>query len=429
MIKAVLALLVAALTAAVLLTPNPDPPAFDLEAANDAPPVAVCPVEEGSGRITTVGIASEEGGEGRLTGFAGGSAIGAVAFNTGVSGSAAVPVADVAAVGTAAGLVELPGATSAAAALLTGAESVALDTCQSVPAQQTLLAGGSTIAGQQFQLHLMNPYAGEALVDLVVQSESGLETAPQLRGISVPARSSIVLDLSELLPGRASLSIAVEVVNGGVMAAGRFGVGSDVALWHAVEPALDWFVPVPASGLGGDLVISSGIGAEIEYQLDEYGPEGLIEASQEGVIPERGTSVVPLSEFGFEVASAFRVISTQPVAVFLRSVSDTTVAMSSGSTATAASWLLPGAGLAPGSSGSTTVLNAGLEDATVVVSAHREQSVTQEVSVPAGTVVEIPALGGGANAYTIRGEGSLVPLWTTTAAGVAYSSGVSIGDE
>jgi hypothetical protein len=387
-------------------------------------------VEEGSGRSTTVGIASSVNGEGRLTAFAGGAPVGSTQFSTGASGSAAVALAEVAALGTAAGLAELPGPQSAAGSLLLGAESVAVESCVATPVQQTLLAGGATVSDEQYQVHLMNPYAGEALVDLIVQSESGLETAPMLRGISVPSRSSVLIDLTEVLPGRETLSITVEAVSGSVMAAGRYGVGVDVALWHSVAPALDWYVPVPASGAAADLVISTGVSADVEYQLDVYGPEGVVEAFQEGVVPGRGVAVVSLAELGFEVASAMRVVSTQPIAVFLRTKTEAGVAITSGATAPASRWLLPAAGLAPGNTGSTVILNAGLDDATVVVTAHREQSAAEQYVVAAGTVLEVDPIEGNANAYSVRGEGSLVALFvTTTPTGTAYSIGVPIPDE
>lgn len=430
MIRALLSVGVAAMAVAVLLAPGPDTPAPEASAPLNPPSVAVCPVEEGSGRSTTVAIASAPNGAGRLTTFAGGAAAGSVQFDTGASGSAAVPMADVAAVGTAAGLAELPGPRSAAGALLVGAESVAMQTCLSTPDAETLLTGGSTTADRQFQVQLMNPYAGQAMVDLIVQSESGLETAPQLRGITVPSRSSVVLDMSEILAGRESLAIAVDVVEGGVMTTGRFGAGADVALWRSTPPALDWYVPVPTSAFGGQLLISTGIGAEVEFQLDLHGPEGLVEAFLEGVVPERGVAVVPISDLGLEKAGAVRVVSTQPVAVFLRSVADSGVAITSGSPVTAPTWLIPAAGLAPGSAGSVVVLNAGLDETMVVVTAHGEQPASKEVSLPGGAVVGIPAFEGRANSYTVSGEGSLVALWVTrTKTGRAYTLGVPVVDE
>lgn len=430
MIRALFALTLAALAATVLIIPVLEAPETEPVSAIDPPPVAVCPVEEGSGRSTTVGIASSVNGEGRLTAFAGGGPVGSTQFSTGASGSATVALADIAALGTAAGLVELPGPQSAAGSLLVGAESVAVESCVATPVQQTLLAGGATVSDEQYQIHLMNPYAGEALVDLIVQSESGLETAPTLVGISVPSRSSFLVDLSEVLPGRETLSITVEAVSGSVMASGRYGVGVDVALWHSVAPALDWYVPVPASGAAADLVISTGVSADVEYQLDVYGPEGVVEAFQEGVVPGRGVAVVSLGELGFEVASAMRVVSTQPVAVFLRTKTEAGVALTSGATAPASRWLLPAAGLAPGNTGSTVILNTGLDDATVVVTAHREQSAAEQYVVAAGTVLEVDPIEGNAAAYSVKSEGSLVALFvTTTPTGTAYSIGVPIPDE
>jgi hypothetical protein len=428
MIRAILAVTVAALAAAVVVLPAPETPEPDLDAAVNPPSVAVCPVEEGSGRVSTIGVVSTVSGEGQLTAFAGGAPAGSTPFDTGVSGSLAIPVADVAVVGVAAGLVELPNAESAAASLVLGAESVAHESCLSTPTQQTLLAGGSTLSGQEFEIQLMNPYAGEALVDLTVMSESGLEAASSLRGIAVPSRSSVVVDMGRDLPGRESLSVTIDASRGSVMAVGRLSVGVDGALWAAVAPAQDWFVPVPAGGLG-EVVISTGVAADVEYQMDVYGPDGLVEAFQEGVVPARGLAVLPpgAADAG---ASAIRVVSTQPVAVFLRTVHEGGVALTTGSTETSSRWLLPGAGLAPGATGSMVILNAGLDEANVVVTALRDQSVAQQFPVPAGTVVQIPAIEGNANAYLLEGEGLLVPLWvTTTGTGSAYSIGVPILDE
>jgi hypothetical protein len=430
MSKFVLSVLVAGLAVGVLLVPNPDPPEPGPAATADPPSVAVCPVEEGSGRSTSIGVASGVGGEGRFTAFAAGVSAGSATFSTEASGSAAISVAEIAPVGTGAGLAEMPDGDVAAASVLVGAQSVAVETCVPVPVSQTLIAGGSTLSGQQHQIQLMNPYAGEAMVDLIAQSESGLEAAPQLRGIIVPSRSSTIIDLDELLPGRQSLAIAVEVASGSVMTDARFDVGADGGLWHSVTPALDWFVLVPAGGLGGDLVVSTGSTADVEYQVDVYGPQGLVEAQQDGVVPARGAVSLPLSGLGLQAASAVRVIATQPVAVFQRLVSETGVAMTAGASSTSSTWLLPGAGLAPGSAGSLLVLNSGLEEDTVLVTARRDQTVAQEIPLPAGMVVELPAIEGGANAYTVEGQGPLVAAWVTTREGAtAYSVGVPLPDE
>ena len=428
MTKAVFALIIAIFAAAVVILPAPMAPQSGQAAAVDPPFVSVCPVEEGSGRSTTIGIVATVNGTGQFTAFAGGSPAGSAPFETGASGSVAIPVIDVAAIGVAAGLVELPSVEAASGSMFLGTESVAHESCLAMPAQQTLLAGGSTISGQDFEVQLMNPYSGEAVVDLTVRSESGLESAPQLQGIAVPSRSSVVIDLDEILPGRESLALTVDTTRGSVMAVGRLSVGTDGALWNAVAPALDWYVPIPAGGVG-EVVISTGVASDVEYQVDLYGTDGLIEAFEEGVVPARGAAVVGAGAGGVG-ASAIRVVSTQPVAVVLRSIEEGGVALTTGSTVPASRWLLPGAGLGPGGIGRMVILNAGLDEATVIVTALREESVAEQFVVPAGTVVEFPAIDGNADAYTLKGEGLLVPMWvTSTGTATAYSAAVPLVDE
>jgi hypothetical protein len=430
MTRLLLSIVVAAATVGVLLIPVPEAQQPGQAPALTPPSVAVCPVDEGSGRSTRVGVVSDVEEQGRFTAFAAGVSAGTTSFTTSRAGTASISLAEVAPVGVGAGLVELPGTSVAAGSVIEGPESVGVDACVTSPAQQTLLTGGSTVSGQEFEVQLMNPYAGEALVDLVTLSESGLEAAPQLRGISVPPRSTVVLDLAETLPGRQSMAISVEVASGSVMTTGRYGVGSDVATWHAVPPALDWYLPIPNGGIAGQVLISTAAPAEVGFQVDVYGPQGLIEGFRDGTVPARGAVSVSLSELELEGASAVRVISTQPVAVFMRDVIDAGAALTSGASTTASQWLLPGGGLSRGGRGSVVILNAGLDEDRVTVTARREEPVTQEVVVPAGTVVQIPSVEGRANAYTVEGGGDLVALWVTnTDTGRAYSMGVPVLNE
>jgi hypothetical protein len=370
------------------------------------------------------------GGDGRFTAFAAGVSAGSTTFSTGASGSAAIRVADIAPVGIGAGLAEMPDGEVAAASVLEGAQSVAVEACTPLPVSQTLIAGGSTLSGQQHHIQLMNPYAGEAVVDLIALSDSGLEAAPQLRGIIVPSRSSAIVDVDELLPGRQFLAITVEVASGSVMTSARFDAGADGALWHSVPPALDWFIPIPGAGLGGELVVSTGSTADVEYQVDVYGLQGIVEAQQEGVVPARGSLSLPLSGLGVETAAGVRVIATQPVAVFHRLTAETGVAITAGAASTSSGWVLPGAGLSAAGTGSLLILNAGLDEDTVLVTALNDQPASQEIAVPAGMVVEVPAMAGPANAYTVEGQGQLVAAWVATGEGAtAYSIGVPQTDE
>jgi len=428
MIKALFALIIAGLAAAAIMIPASVPPALREPVAVNPPAVSVCPVDEGSGRNTTVGIVATVDAEGQFTAFAGGSPAGSTSFETGVSGAAAIPLVDVAPTGVAAGLVELPVTEAASASLVVGTESLALESCLTSPAPQTLLGGGSSISGEEFEVQLMNPYSGEALVELTVVSESGIESASQLQAIAVPSRSSAVIDLDEILPGREAMAVTVDIVQGSVMAVGRLTSGTDSAIWNAVPPAQDWFLPIPTGSLG-EIVIMSGAATEVEYQIDLYGPTGLTEAFQAGAIPPRGTTVVdaPETEGG---ASAVRVVSAQPVAVFLRTIGDNGVGFTTGSSTPATRWLLPGAGLGSGTGGRMVIVNTGLEETTATITAVRDASVAQQVTVPAGIVIEFPAVEGGADAYTLSGDGLVVASWATlTGTASAFSAGVPLVDE
>jgi hypothetical protein len=428
MSRVVFALVVIGLTIGTLMLPQQEPPVFGEAAASNPPSVAVCPVEQGSGLDTTVGVVSTVNGSGQFTAFAGGDAAGSTSFATGASGSAVIRVVDVAAVGAAAGLVEMPNVDAASASLLSGAALVAHESCLSAPAPQTVLAGGFTTGGSEFDVRIMNPYAGEARVDLIVRSESGLETASQLKGIAIPSRSMVAVNMDELLPGRETLTVTVDTVAGNVMSGGNLIVGGEGALWNAVTPAVDWYVPAPSGGQG-QVVIATGSSSDVAFQVDVYGTAGVVEAFQEGVVPARGEVVVDVESAGVG-ASAFRVISTEPVAVFLRNVAEGQLAFTNGSTVAASRWLMPGAGLGPGGTGRMVILNAGIEDSSLVLTALRDESVAVELSVAAGAVVEVPAVEGNFAAYTLRSEGLFVPLWVTSAgAAGAYSLGVPLIDE
>jgi hypothetical protein len=421
-------LLVLALAAVALAVPALDPPQTAPAAAVDTPAMAVCAIEEGSGRSTTVSVASTVDGPGTLTAFAAGSAVGHVDFETGEPGVSSIPIADVAAVGVGGALLEFPVNTSAAASVVAGAGSLSIDTCPTGSGRDLILGGGSTLSDQRFEVQLMNPYPGEAIVSLVVQSDAGLESNSVLDSVIIPARATVLVDLAEILPGREWMTVAIEVDTGGVLAVGRLGVGTDSAVWDAVAPAQEWFVPVP-HGLESRQVVIAARDSDVEYQVDFYGPDGVVEASETGEITARGQAVVDVGAVT-PIASAIRVVTTGPVGAFLRITNATAVALTSGSTKPASGLLLPGAGSIPGGSGWITLLNPGLEDVNVEVTTVRSASETLVVAVGAGEVVEVvvardPALG-----YTINGNGPLVASWSTAIGGsIAVGIAAPMADE
>ncbi|MEX2252120.1 MAG: DUF5719 family protein [Acidimicrobiia bacterium] len=413
-------LLVVALAAGALAVPALDPPQTAPVAAVDTPAMAVCAVEEGSGRSTTIGVASTVDGPGTMTAFAAGSTVGSLDFETGESRASSITVADVAAVGVGAALIELPATASAAASVVVGVDSLSIDTCPAASGSELILGGGSTLSDQRFEVQLMNPYAGKAIVNFTVQSDAGLESSAALDSVIVPARSSVLVNLAEVLPGREWMTVAIEVDTGGVLAVGRLGIGDDSATWDAVAPAQEWFVPVP-HGLESRQVVIAARDFDVEYQIDFYGPDGLIEAFETGQITARGQAIVDIGALT-PIATAIRVVTTGPVGAFLRITNVTAVALTSGSTTPASGLLLPGAGSIPGGSGWIVLLNPGLEDVKAEVSMLASAAGTVSVAVAAGEVVEMvvspdPTLG-----YAITADGPLVASWST-----AFGGSIGVG--
>lgn len=419
-------LLVAVLAVGALVLPGPEDPTPGQAAAAAEQPVAVCPVQEGSGRSTDAAVLSTVDGPTRLTLFTGGMAAGTLETRTGPSGSTVIPVGDVAAVGTVGGLIELPNADSAAGVTVTGAASHTAEACASTPSVQTFMTGGSTVTGENFVMQLMNPYAGEALASLDVVSEAGIESNDRFESVIVPPRSSRLLDFSELVPGRESLSVSVETLVGRVISVGRQEVEAESSIWPSVPMAQDWFLPVPKGGPTKTLLVATGSAVEVDYQIDFYGPEGLEEALITGVLPARGRHEIDLAEIS-EEAAGVRVVSTGPVVASLRVESETALATTNGAISQANRWMLPGAGTPDGGSATVVIMNAGLDDATVGVRPLRPNTSQRELTVDADDVIELGLEQ--ADGYLIESTGPVVVLWTSrTDSGSTLAIGVPISD-
>ena len=412
MMRVVTAVVVAALAAGAYLVPAQPAPEPGLPATVDPPAVAICAIEEGSGRSTSVGVVSAVNGMGTLTAFAGGRGSESVEFDTGTSASATIDIVDVAAIGVAGALVEVPSSVSGVAAVVTGQTSLSAEGCQATPEAQTLITGGATVSGETFEVQLMNPYAGEAVVDLIVQSESGLESSGELEAIVVPARASVVVDLTEVLPGRERLNVLVEARLGSVVAVGRHGALGDSAVVAAVPPAQDWFLPVPGTPGSRQILIANASSVAVDFQVDLYGSDGLEEAFVSGTLPARGIERIGVGRVTQDPA-ALRVVTTGPVAAFVARQTSDSVSLTAGATTPSDSWFLPSAGSIPGSTGTVVVFNPGIEDSTFTLTARRFRSAATQHSVAAGTVVELNVADLSADGYVVDADRPLVVLWTT----------------
>ena len=420
-------LLAISLAVTAVLMPAPEDPPLDPAAGVEEPAVAVCSVQEGSGRSTNVAILSTIDGPTELTLFTAGESAGTLTTSTGSSGSTVLPVSDVAAVGTVGGLIEMPNASSTAGVVVRGGTSLMSEACVSVPHPQVFLTGGSTVSGEFSSLQLMNPYAGEAIVSLRVTSEAGVESNDRFNSVVVPPRSSRIIPFNELIPGRERLSVALDTVEGRVIAVAEQGVDAESSIWNAVPPAQDWFLPIPSGEPSRMLLIGTPSAIDVDYQVDFYGPDGLEEALITGVLPSGGQAEIDLDEISQET-SAVRVIATSPVVPTLRFDSTEGFATTSGSPVQANRWMLPGASALEDGWANVVILNASIEDSTVSVRPLRDNSVVRDISLPSDQVVELALEM--ADGYLVESTSPVVVLWAGRSPSAAsLAMGVPLSDE
>lgn len=420
-------LIVAGAVAAAALPPA-EPPAVDQSPQPTKPSVAVCPVQEGSGRATDLVVLSSVSAPVEATVFAAGAGEETLAAATGPTGSVTIPAADLSAVGRVGALIEMSGQSFAAGFTTAGEATLSGEPCfHDPPPQQTFISGGSTAEGHEFELQLMNPYSGEAVVDLVVQSETGRETSDRFETLVVPAKGSTIVDMTALIPRRNTISVAVETVSGRTVVVGTQRRGGDNASWRAVEAGSDWYLPIPAGFPGASVELATPMNAEIDYQIDLYGPEGLLEAWQSGTLQPRGNTRVDLTELVGESA-AIRVVASGPLVPTLWSESDEAgLAATTASPLQAPSWLLPGAARPPGGSGTLILVNTGADATVATVRTIRDGSSQQQVSLGVDAVVEVPlAL---ARGYRVDSDGSIVAMWVAQRGTAAVAAmGVPLAD-
>ena len=424
--KLIHGLVVVALAAGAATLPQVGTAEPDAAPPSVSPPIAICPVVQTAGIDTQIGLLSPVNGPVRLSGFAAGSETGSADTEIGASGASRFPASELGIVGEVGVLAELPTEESSAAVLLDGQGVFASSVCADVPSGEAVLGGGSTADDASMRLLLLNPYAGEATVDITVTSENGIESAPEFTGVVIPALSARELDMNDIVPERVSLSVLVQAKTGSVLTYGIGGVSERRALWRGKTPEVDSWLIVPAGIAGTDLFLSSPSGSDIEYQVDLYGPEGLVVAFAEGSLSPRGSAIVDLSEVSPDPI-AVRVISTEPLTTAARVVTSGGFAISEGVNTPANTWLLPAGGGPPGGSGEVLVANTGVDPVTVEARSIAAQTLSRSFDLEPDAMLSIPMAA--ADGYRIDATGPVIVFWSASnGSDISLSPGVGLID-
>lgn len=373
----VAAVLVPLLTVAAVLGVDPDEPAGEagsgLGPASEAPLDAVdlgCPTAGPAPRLLVAapgapGEAPEGAGAGDpdgavsvdVVGTPGGSDDTRLALPAAGAGEDAAPVRRVRARGAAAVVRGRGDLAPGLLALRTagGASGAAAVACPA-PAPEQWFTGVGAGATHASVLELVNPDGGPAVADVTVLDATGAADVPALRGLTVPGRETLRLDLAAVAPRRGELALRVVVTRGRLATSvldrvdrlGRGGVRQD---WLPAQtaPATDLALPGLLPGAGARTLVVANPGEdEARVQVEVVTPDStLAPVGLEPVVVQPGTvEVVDLSavlaresEAG---AVALRLTSAEPVTATLRQAVDDGLAHAVGAPlVTAAATLLP----------------------------------------------------------------------------------------
>ena len=154
-----------------------------------------------------------------------------------------------------------------------------------VPEADTQWLVPGEAAGERSQvLHVVNPGADAAVVDVAVWNGSVLRRPDDLQQLTVPAGALVELDVTDLVAGGAHMVAHVTATEGAVVA-GRHSVGSDPAGWIA-------HTGVPSSVWSGGQVVPS-----VEHApnlLERFGTSGGLRDIQPGEPSPTATPTTPL---------------------------------------------------------------------------------------------------------------------------------------
>lgn len=419
-------LAVGILVAGWAMTPvAPSEPAELILREPAATPTVVCPVTVERSSDGTIRIGSTSVTPVRLTFAQRGEVTADLSETVGSAGGLAVPYDDLGVGGRAGALLEYVADATAAASVSTGEAGVAAADCTPLTRSTSMLVGGSTANGQSLDLLLVNPYGSDAVVEVLSASEEGLDSADELSAVTVPARSSVVADVADLLPLRNRLSMTVTATRG-LVHAFLVGGGGDRVEIEQAAPAPQWVVPVPrVEGNTATLVIATASPVDITVAVDGRADGAASADLFTGTVPARGQVEIPIPDDpAVDLAEVF---ADGPVVAAIVTEGDAGRGVANAVPLAESEWLMPGAG-DPG--GVAWVAVPGDADATLEFRSLSESGTSFTETVPAGRTTAV-RLRPQEIGYFVRADVPVAIIWSVsddTGIGLASAVSVPVGE-
>lgn len=324
-------------------------------------------------------------------------------------GRASLRYADVLTAPFAAASIEIDGGGVAADQVVDGPLGQDVAPCMSGPAEAWEIANGVTAKDATMFLSLLNPFPGDAIVDVKFATEEGPVAPGEFQGVVVPGSSVVVIDVGQHVRRREEVSASIRVRSGRRVSVARLqlfqgGGRSGLALTAGSNPAPTWYFP------DGEVVPG------ITERFEIYNPsqrEAIVELS----VAAEGAEVEPFEltiaagrRLRFGMNEQERIPKDRPHAVVVRSLNEVSVVVeqtvdavppaprmgvvsSSGSQRSAEGWVIPAGGTAAELDEWVVIQNLGQRDAVVAITGLAGQRLEieglQAISVGRGKRVAV----------------------------------------
>jgi len=203
-------------------------------------------------------------------------------------GVARVRVAQIAAVAEPGVVVEVVGGQAVVEHQITANGDVAIGPCARDASTDWYLAAGTTVKGAQQFLVLFDPFGDDAIVDVTVLTDTGVQQPEAVQALVIPRRSRVSVPDADLVPRQTLVAVQVHARTGRVVAErselfdgtasegvpARKGVALSLGV---VAPAPEWQLPFGNAESGVQLTVAvANFGAtptavEVGIQLDGGG--------------------------------------------------------------------------------------------------------------------------------------------------------------
>ena len=359
-------------------------------------------------------------------------------------GAVVQPVADYVNRGPAPGFVEFTDSPATASAVVSGDVARSGDRCIGSVPKAWHLAGLTTRRDYGLTLRLFNPLPDNAKVRITAASELGNEAIPELESVDVVGKTWEDIDLAELIPFLDNLALTVTALDDRtIIPVVVQSLGNDEASWPSGGLSTEWLFPVASLGnLEARMAVWNPNDVAVDVSVDLFTRTGPVpEAFTATVEPGRPVEFAISDEVQGAVAARVRASGAVAAAVVAATSENEgpedeasperpqQIAGTSGSRATATSWLLAGAGGQVGGDTSVWILNPNPEPISVTLQPLGEEALAADkVRVEPNSVRRVrlttrAAVGG----YEITSPLGVAVAWSLQSPGaVAFLSGVAI---